>query len=64
MSNDEVAYEAMVSGLSRVYYFVFPTSITYVTSFSLQYSFFCSILTIGGTVGAAISGKLTDVIGR
>ena len=30
----------------------------------LQYSVFGSIMTIGGMVGAVISGKLADVIGR
>nr|ADP37159.1 putative ERD6-like transporter [Vitis vinifera] len=29
-----------------------------------EYSFFGSILTIGGILGAAISGKITDLIGR
>lgn len=41
-----------------------PSSITYLTSCSLQYSVFGSILTIGGILGGAISGKLTDLIGR
>ena len=32
--------------------------------FSLQYSLFGSVLTVGGLLGSLICGKLTDYIGR
>ena len=35
-----------------------------ILSFILQYSVFGSIMTIGGMVGAILSGKIADVVGR
>lgn len=32
--------------------------------FSLQFSFFASVLTIGALIGAAFAGKMADLIGR
>ena len=37
---------------------------TLLFSYMVQYSFFGSVLTIGGVIGGLISGKIADLIGR
>lgn len=64
LSLAEVSVELLKEKCCLLFIFFKNEKLYFVFLIWMQFSFFGSVLTIGGLVGAAMSGRLADVFGR